>query len=293
MSKETRPLFIVDALAGRGMAGNTNYIIGNAANINKISFECRNDIGNAVLERKRANPPEGYVWDKFVFPESYGGVGYKIIEWCAGDFPITGRIERRANLYRRQYDRNNKSQCCLGKFNPTTATRLCDPAWKFNSEECDGEAKAWCETNPLDPVCGCLMPQSYYESTKLLGPPECIDARCAGNPKAYKTQTMQKRICPNIVNCVIDKTVIENIENSNISGLHYEQNCGMTLEDAKKKLLEAEEAEKNKEGPEGTPEGTTSESFKFKDNTLIFGGIGIALLLFGGSIIAFSGKDEE
>ena len=246
---DTRPLYLTDAKSGQGIAGNRNYIIGNPTNFDKIQWECDNAVGIPRLNQKKNNPPEGYEWSNYFTHRTWKGksmtdddgkLAGRAVDFCLGDAWPFSWVDRKTNRYKRKYDRKNKAQCCLNKFNSSDKQKLCDPDLKFNTAECDDTVRKWCAENPKDPACGCLLPSEEYAKSKLLGPPECIDARCVGEPKAYKTQSQINRKCPNIVNCVIDKTIIEDIKDSNISGLEYEQNCGMTLEEAIKMVEEQE-----------------------------------------------------
>ena len=222
---ETRPLVVYDAKDG-----------GVTTNKSNIKWICSNNAQRPLLQilRKNVEDKGEYKYSKVIKSSDIKitSESLRFNPVCGGDFFNT--IDRLTNRYDLKYNRKFKHLCCMGKLNSTSTQKFCDPKWKFESEECDETARKYCADNPKDPKCGCMLSAEEYKESKLIGPPECIDSRCAGDPKAYKTQAMLKRNCPNIVNCVIDKTTIENIESSTIGGVQYEQNCGISLEEAKK-----------------------------------------------------------
>ena len=302
VERDPRPLYLTDAKAGVSVAGFPNYTIGNPTNFNKIQWECANTGGFARLNQRKAKPPEGYEWLEWVEPSLWKKKEADAIPHlgCSGDF--IDPVKRYANRYIRKYDRKYKMQCCLNKLNPSSTQKLCDPAWKFETTECDDTVSKWCAENPKDPACGCFLDSKEYAKSKLLGPPECIDARCAGNPRAYKTQSMLNKNCPNVVNCKIDKTNIEDIKNSNISGIQYEQNCGISLEDAIKMVEESEgkSPPEESEGKSPPEEGEGKSPPEEGDGTIlglnmwafILGITGIVLAVIGMFLIGFAGSSS-
>jgi len=287
--RETRPLYLTDAIPGRGISGFPNYVVGSPKTFHLISWECRNAVGNGALERKRTNPPKGYAWNGYMYPKSWKKKDSDAIELCFGDAWPFSWLQRRTNRFKRMYSLANKHLCCTGQLNTTKQQALCDPAWKFETAECDAVARKYCVSNSGNPICGCLLDSSAYSKSKLLGPPECIDARCAGNPKAYKTQSMIKRACPNIVNCNIDKIDISDLQDSSIGKIEFQQNCGMSLEEAialaeKKKTEETEPPKKETAPPKETEKEESSTSEGVKTWTLVTG-IGGGILVVAGIIM--------
>lgn len=273
--KETRPLIVWDSDDG--------YVTSVKAH---IKWACSNvNMTRTLFERRKKVESRGeYKFVKIIRSEDVN-IPSKYLRFrpvCGGD--LTDTIDRMTNVYELKYPLTNKHLCCMGKLTPESQTKLCDPRWKFNSPECDTVAKKYCEQYPTDEVCGCMLDSKEYAKSKLVGPPECIDTRCAGNPKAYKTQSMLNRNCPNIVNCVIDKTTLENIENSNISGIEYQQNCGMTLEEAKA-LLEKQTT------------NTNTNTTTTLTNSIMNASVGLSLagtlLILGGIYAIYKGDSSE
>lgn len=122
------------------------------------------------------------------------------------------------------WSETQKLDCMFGDLG---SNKTCAPSWKPNTPEADAEIKKYCKTPAgiKDPRCGCLLPSSYYKDTNILGPPECVDSRCAGNPRAYKTKAQQETNC-NIINCVIKDVNISVSDDSNIDYAQFEQQCG-------------------------------------------------------------------
>lgn len=133
-----------------------------------------------------------------------------------------------------------KIDCMFGNLG---SNKTCAPSWKPNTPEADAEIKKYCKTPAgiKDPRCGCLLPSSYYKDTDILGPPECVDSRCAGNPRAYKTEAQQETNC-NIINCVIKDVNIGVSDDSNIDYAQFEQQCGTAAaQELRDKLNKLEE----------------------------------------------------
>ena len=160
------------------------------------------------------------------------------IGFCFGD--TIGKVDRLRKKYKRVYNTRNKLDCCLGS---TDTELVCDPSWCWESNACDTVIRNYCNTTrgKKDPRCGCLLPQAMYEDTKLLGPPECVDVRCAGNPQAYRIKRQRETKCPDIVNCSIGNITITGTE-SNIDIRAIEQQCGSQFAEEVQKMLEEESA---------------------------------------------------
>lgn len=77
---------------------------------------------------------------------------------------------------------------------------------------------------PDDPNCGCALPASYYATSNMFGPIECIDKRCT-NPQAYKLSTQIGTTCA-ITNCVAGNLNLSASELANIDNVKIEQDCG-------------------------------------------------------------------
>ncbi|AGC02145.1 hypothetical protein H012_gp309 [Acanthamoeba polyphaga moumouvirus] len=87
---------------------------------------------------------------------------------------------------------------------------------------CDTILTNYCaQVTTSDPKCGCILPPSFYATSRLVGPPECIDDRCV-NTNSYRKSTQCKPNC-NIINCVINAN---DIAGSNIDKIIFEQKCG-------------------------------------------------------------------
>lgn len=127
---------------------------------------------------------------------------------------------------------DSKSACCAGRINTDFA---CAPEWCFESKACDATMQQYCKNprNQTRPECGCLLPQSAYEETKLYGPPECVDKRCAGNPQAYQTERQRNRVCE-ITNCVIGGDLSIEAE-ENLDTEIIAQECGPRFKDLREK----------------------------------------------------------
>ena len=185
---------------------------------------------------------------------------------CLGDF-IT-KTKRYRQKYVRAYDPRVKRACCLGELNDEIN---CDPAWCFESDSCDQELRDFCATaaGMKDPVCGCLLPASSYDDTHLLGAPECVDKRCAGNPRAYRTKRQRDMKCPDIVNCSIGNISIVGT-GTNIDLGAIEQQCGKDVADELKKKIAAQNSKKQQ------------ASLTFKNPWIIGGSIVAGIALLGG-----------
>ena len=270
----SNPEYLYDARNGQGDYKGSwiTYDLSMSAKIRKtvkaprMKFFCNVDRN---LAANKPNPPPNYTFDGRVTTDQLRVAKTDAIKLCAGDtfFGVPSE-PRYVNRYKRNYDPNNKMRCCMGDV---PYASLCDPKWKFNTAECDTEARKYCQANPTSPKCGCMLPESAYKETKLLGPPECIDSRCAGNSNAYKTQDMLNRNCPNIVNCVIDESTISNLKDSKIGAIQYEQKCGISVEDA---IAEYEKKKKGESGG-GVTESSTNYINLGTNLGLIFGSISI------------------
>lgn len=283
------PEYVYDARNGQGnYKGNwITYDIKASAKERKtvkaprMKFFCNVDRNSTS---NNSNPPPGYTFVGRFTTEQLNIAKADAIKLCLGDsFLGVASEPRYVNKYKRNFDPLFKNSCCMGLTNDSR----CDPKWKFNSAECDSEARKYCKINQQDiNKCGCMLSEEDYKKTKLLGPPECIDSRCAGNPNSYKTQDMLNRNCPNIVNCVIDQTNISDLKDSEIGSIQYEQNCGISLEDAikqyedKQKRINPEDGNSNSDSNGNNP---PSSSFKFSQTVSNVGIIvGIIAIISGG-----------
>lgn len=261
--RETRPLVVYDAKDG-----------GVTANKKNIRWICDNtDRPFLQTLRAQVEAKGEYKYSRIIKSSDIGitSESLRFNPICGGDFIST--INRLTNRYVLKYNRKNKHLCCLGKLNPTSRQRLCDPIWKFDSAECDDTARKWCADNPKDPVCGCFLDSKEYDLT--LGPPECVDQRCAGNPKAYKTQSMIKRNCPDIVNCNIENVQFSG-ENIDISQLA--QNCGKTEAEVRKQL-DAIRNQRTGSGNDNVIQGVNDWTLGLGIGGLILVGVGGYMLI--------------
>ncbi|AQN68520.1 hypothetical protein [Saudi moumouvirus] len=117
---------------------------------------------------------------------------------------------------------NAQLQCC--KDDPSLIQLgLCgDYKGTSCTGNCDTILTNYCaQVTTSDPRCGCILPASFYATSGLVGPPECIDDRCV-NTNSYRKSTQCKPNC-NIINCVINAN---DIAGSNIDKIIFEQKCG-------------------------------------------------------------------
>lgn len=193
--------------------------------------------------------------------------------FCFGDF--IEKTDRLRKKYKRTYDSKNKLKCCLGDLDSETR---CDPEWCWETDNCDTVVRNYCQTEEgqTDPRCGCLLPQAAYEETKLLGPPECVDVRCAGNPQAYRTKRQIDLNCPDIVNCSIGNITITGTD-SNIDLSAIEQQCGSTFAEEVREMIAA--------GGTAPDNGPSPTKGNFLERTAERLGISSGLLIGGSAVV--------
>lgn len=157
------------------------------------------------------------------------------IDYCFGDL-IQKKLRFRRRCRKIDWSSTTEGQllnCCTGYYDtnaPELAREFCPPNHCFNSKACDATMTEYCRkywnTNDKSrELCGCLLPPEEYANSKLIGAPECIDKRCAQNPRAYKTEAQRQNKCQ-IVNCIIDVGGDIDINDSNISEDLFRQQCG-------------------------------------------------------------------
>ncbi len=201
------------------------------------------------------------------------------IKYCFGDF--IKKVPRLRKKYERVYSSKNKLDCCLGKID---SEKKCHPNWCWENEECDTVVRNYCRTKAgmKDPRCGCLLPQDMYTETKLLGPPECVDVRCAGNPQAYRIKRQQDLNCPDIVNCSIGNITITGTD-SNIDLQAIRQQCGSEFaEEVQKKMEEAQEPDIIDPGNGNGPVPTFLDNIANRlgiSSTILVGGSAAVIIL--------------
>jgi len=149
-------------------------------------------------------------------------------DYCFGDAIKPVARTRRKCVRTSGWNPALKLACCLGT---RTGGKYCAPEWCPNSEACDGVILDFCSdpANFDNPICGCALPASEYEKSKLFGPPECVDKRCATNPKAHRLSFQKNPTC-NITNCVIGDIDVA-AGNSNIDISAIKQYCGNRYKD--------------------------------------------------------------
>jgi len=188
------------------------------------------------------------------------------IKYCFGDF--IKKVPRYRKKYERVYSSKNKLDCCLGKLDSESK---CHPNWCWENDECDTVVRNYCATKEgqKDPRCGCLLPQDMYKETKLLGPPECVDVRCAGNPQAYRIKRQRTLNCPDIVNCSIGNITITGTD-SNIDLKAIRQQCGSEFaEEVQKKLEEAQNPTNGPSNSNGPTNGNGNDNSGVKIPTFL------------------------
>lgn len=195
------------------------------------------DVDRAKLAQEK--PPKGWTDDAIV------GAPTSCIGYCFGDF-IKPR-KRLRKRYKKVYENRHKLKCCLGDY---TSQFLCHPTWCWENENCDDVLREYCQTaeGQKDKRCGCLLPASAYAETKLLGPPECVDLRCAGNPAAYRTKRQRETVCPDIVNCVMGDIIID-AKDSKVDIDAIEQICGKDAADELRRRMAGRTLRKILESP--------------------------------------------
>lgn len=122
---------------------------------------------------------------------------------------------------------NFRFKCCTGDIDP----KYCENSYRNPHESiCDNHMVKYC-SNPLysgNSKCGCALPSKEYAT--VIGPPECIDNRCAGNPAAYRLKHQLNPQC-DIVNCSITETQIEALNQANLDNVNLINQCGHTNPD--------------------------------------------------------------
>ncbi|XWV24644.1 hypothetical protein QJ856_gp1140 [Tupanvirus deep ocean] len=119
---------------------------------------------------------------------------------------------------------NAKLECC--KNNP--ALTFPDYCGVFRGPLCNGYCDDiltnYCaKVTTSDPKCGCLLPESYYKVSRLVGPAECVDDRCV-NQNTYRRKSQCNPTC-NIINCDININDLD-IQDSHIDKIIFNQVCG-------------------------------------------------------------------
>lgn len=154
----------------------------------------------------------------------------KIGDFCFGD-AFQRKPRYRRHCVRNSWDPVHKLSCCLGTNNNPSK---CAPNWCPNNKSCDDVILKFCKDpkNFNNPICGCSLPADQYEETKLFGPPECVDKRCAGTPAAHRLDYQKNPTC-NITNCVIGDFNAKASDRSNIDVSLIKQECGPRFEDVR------------------------------------------------------------
>jgi hypothetical protein len=166
-------------------------------------------------------------------PVGYVNAGMEYSKRAPPNFCL-GDLVNKVNRKRRKCRLNTwkpalKLECCLGT---KSGGKYCAPEWCPNSQACDETILEYCSdpANFDNPICGCALPASQYQDSKLFGPPECVDKRCATNPKAHRLSYQKNPTC-NITNCVIGDIDISGSGAGNIDIEAIKQQCGNKFKD--------------------------------------------------------------
>lgn len=120
-------------------------------------------------------------------------------------------------------DETSLLKCCTGE----TPQRSCRPGYCTRSTSCDSFMTNYCQKpkNWREPICGCLLPAEKYVDPDIIGPPVCVDKRCAQNPAAYQTAVQKGRPC-DIVHCTIKESEFKTLDQSQIENINIQNVCG-------------------------------------------------------------------
>ncbi|XWV25881.1 hypothetical protein QJ857_gp1200 [Tupanvirus soda lake] len=181
---------------------------------------------------------------------------------------------------------NAKLECC--KNNP--ALTLPDYCGVFRGPLCNGYCDDiltnYCaKVTTSDPKCGCLLPESYYKDSKLIGPAECVDDRCV-NQNTYRRKSQCNPTC-NIINCIID---VDNAKDWHVNEIIYDQKCGNTRPPA----VPSGPGIVPTPGPIPTPTPPSSyDPMNIFSNKLLWFGVGIFVVIILFIIILFATRKKQ
>lgn len=163
-------------------------------------------------------------------------------------------------------DETSLLKCCTGE----TPQRSCRPGYCTRSTTCDHFMTQYCAKpkNWRKPICGCLLPAEQYVDPAIIGPPVCVDKRCAQNPAAYQTNVQKDRPC-DIVNCNITEAQFKTLDASQIENINVQNTCG-----SEKPIVDPEPGEPGAPGAPGSPGPTGLFSLVKLDNKKLIIGIG-------------------
>lgn len=169
---------------------------------------------------------------------------------------------------------DNPKWCCGVEFgDDPTATQACEDLGYVPAEgNCDNWMAKFCNKHPDDPACACLKSDIPI--------PQCLDARCSNNPRAYKNRSMLGE-CKNLtytdcrqIGLAIGQTGADT--KINIDNNTYTQMCGNVL--APDQPLPV---------PGGGGQKNTSESEGLSSAQWIFIIIGILILMIVVGLIVY------
>jgi hypothetical protein len=169
--------------------------------------------------------------------------------------------------------------------------------WAGNLNNADEDAvwRNFCDANKNEEQCRCFYPK-VSENLKQLVPelPQCFDPICVSN-RAYKPHSVRGTACPNVCAQVVDVAQTGDQVNTLINDNQFSLTCGQeTVEKLKKKKedLGGDPTDPNGD-PNGDPTGdptptggpttdpieTSSGGMSTTTKVLLFGGIGLVLLI--------------
>lgn len=217
---------------------------------------------------KEKDCPRGYS-----YVETHTSTSPSAVDYCFGDAIKRVNRKQKKCVKTSGWSSRSKLDCCLGN---RKGGNICDPNWCPNNQTCDAEILKYC-SNPVNfdnPICGCSLPTSEYQQSKLFGPPECVDKRCATNPAAHRLSFQKNPTC-NITNCVIGDVDIA-AGNSNVDIGFIKQQCGGDYTD----LTNGKNNNNNNIGTDNP--GIITQ--KYGGNSLVWTIGGIAVISFLGLI---------
>lgn len=175
-------------------------------------------------DKNSSSCPSGYT---LLEHEKISGKGD--ISYCFGDIGglVVPRFRAKCSRVKPESEfpgtDNDFFNCCTG----ITKQEQCKPGYCQNSSKCDDFIKQFClkPENWSKPDCGCLLPSDKYINPEILGPPECVDNRCASNPQAYKTANQRSNKCE-IVNCSINENQFALLDKAKLGNINLQNQCG-------------------------------------------------------------------
>lgn len=140
---------------------------------------------------------------------------------CARDFPSDA-----------PGDTNVKLACCTGAVGSAWQKNNCSPQYCRNSSSCDTFMESFCSRpeNKGKVECSCFQKGLTVKTSlgEIGFTPSCYklpDNKCGSDPRAYKTNQMQKSQCPSLVLCDVSGNVI-NVKDSDVK-VDITQKCDM------------------------------------------------------------------